>query len=72
MKYHIEVDSETCIACGACYSTDPTHFEGNAEGKSIVHGGETNGKSSGTFDDGLRDDAQRAADSCPVTAINLT
>ena len=71
MKYTVEVDREACIACGVCYSTDPTHFEGDAGGKSHVLGGATNGKSAGSFED-LREDAQRAADSCPVTAITLS
>jgi ferredoxin len=70
MKYSIEVDRDTCIACGVCYSTDPTHYESDSSGKSQVIGGTTNGTSVGTFKD-LKDDAQRAADSCPVSAITI-
>ena len=71
MKYTIEVDREACIACGVCYGTDPNHYEGDTEGKSRVSRGESNGKSTGSFEDDLKDDAQRAADSCPVTAITI-
>jgi ferredoxin len=71
MSYTVRVDREACIACSVCYSTDPRHFEGDAEGKSKVMGGTSNGESVGTFNDGLQDDAQRAADSCPVTAISI-
>ncbi len=71
MNYTIEVDREICIACGVCYGTDPTHFEGDSEGRSRVLGGEGDGKSTGSFGDGLRDDARRAADSCPVSAITV-
>jgi ferredoxin len=71
LKYIIEVDRQTCIACGVCYSTDATHFEGNENGKSQVIGGETNGKTNGIFNDELRNDAQRAVDSCPVSAITI-
>ena len=72
MEYKIEVDRETCIACGVCYGTDPTHYEGDSEAKSKVIGGKGNGKSVGSFGDGAKDDAQRAADSCPVSAITIT
>lgn len=71
MNYTIEVDRETCIACGVCYGTDPTHFEGDSEGRSRVLGGEGDSKSTGSFGDGLSDDARRAADSCPVSAITV-
>ena len=69
--YSIEVDRENCIACSVCYGTDPNHFEGDSEGKSKILNGSTNGVSTGTFDDGLIDDARRAESSCPVTAITV-
>jgi ferredoxin len=47
------------------------HFESDAEGKSLIIGGVINGKSTGSFTDELRDDAQRATDSCPVNAITI-
>ena len=71
MKYTITVDRDGCIACGMCYGTDPRHFVGDADGKSIVMGGTSNGSSKGTFDDGLIDDARRAESSCPVTVITV-
>lgn len=70
MKYTIEVDRDACIACGVCYATDPNHFESDSAGKSQIIGGTTNGTSVGSFED-LKEDAQRAADSCPVTAITI-
>jgi ferredoxin len=70
LKYTIEVDRDNCIACSVCYGTDPTHFESDASGKSQVIGGITNGTSVGAFEN-LKEDAQRAADSCPVTAITI-
>jgi ferredoxin len=70
VKYTIEVDRDTCIACGVCYGTDPAHYESDSSGKSQVIEGTTNGTSVGIFE-GLKDDAQRAADSCPVSAITL-
>ncbi len=72
MSYKIEVDRENCIACGVCYGTDPAHYEGDSEGKSKVIGGKSNGKSVGTFNDDAKTDAQRASDSCPVSAITVS
>ena len=69
MKYKIKVDRAICIACGVCYSTDPTHFESSDEGKSKVVGGTSNGDSLGSFDDDKIDDAKVAAAACPVSAI---
>ncbi len=70
MKYIIEIDRASCIACGVCYGTDPTHFEGDTDGKSRVLNGETTDDfSKGVFEDGLVDDAKRAESSCPVTVI---
>jgi len=41
MKYTIKVNREDCIACGACYGMDPTHFEPGNDLKSNVVGGTT-------------------------------
>lgn len=72
MKYKIEIDREKCIACGTCYSLDPVHFEPSENLKSKVVGGKTNEKSEGNFDDENIEEAQEAADSCPVNAIEVT
>ncbi|MCW4017727.1 MAG: ferredoxin [Candidatus Bathyarchaeota archaeon] len=72
MKYQIEVNREECISCGTCYTMDPDHFGSDSEEKSIVIGGTTNGKSTGTFDDDKKAEAQAAADSCPVSVITIT
>lgn len=72
MKYKIEIDREKCIACGTCYSLDPTHFEPDENRKSKVRGGITNKKSEGNFDDEKIEAAQEAEDSCPVSIIKVT
>jgi ferredoxin len=73
MKYKIEIDRMECIACGSCYSINPTHFESDEEGKSTVSGGETDANtSSGVFDDEEIENAREAEDSCPVAVITVT
>lgn len=73
MKYKIEIDRTGCIACGSCYSIDPSHFEPDDEGKSTVVGGETNDSgSSGVFEDEDIEDAREAEDSCPASIITVT
>ena len=72
MTYRIEIDREGCIACATCYTLDPIHYESDADGKSRVVGGTSNGKSTGTFDDSNLTDAEVAAESCPVSVIKVT
>ncbi len=73
MKYKIEIERGGCIACGSCYSVDPSHFEPDEEGKSTVIGGETDASgSSGVFDDDEIENARNAEDSCPVSIITVT
>ena len=73
MKYNIEIQRGGCIACGACYSTDPSHFEPDDEGKSTVIGGETDASvSSGVFDDEDIENTRIVEDSCPVSIITVT
>jgi ferredoxin len=73
VKYKIEIEREACIACGECYSIDPSHFEPDDEGKSTVIGGETDANvSSGVFDDEEIENARDAEDSCPVSIITVT
>ena len=72
MTYKIEVDRNGCIACANCYTVDPAHFEGDSEGKSRVIGGQSNGTSTGTFDDPKIAEAQAAESSCPVNVIKVT
>ncbi|MGA3060829.1 MAG: ferredoxin [Candidatus Bathyarchaeia archaeon] len=72
MKFRIEVDREGCIACATCYTLDPAHFEADAEGKSKVIGGTSNGKSEGIFDENNVKDAQEAELSCPVSVIKVS
>jgi len=73
VKYKIEIERGGCIACGACYSVDPYHFEPDEEGKSTVIGGETDANaSSGVFDDDEIEKAREAEDSCPVSIITVT
>ena len=73
LKYKIEIEREGCIACGSCYSIDPSHFEPDDEGKSTVIGGDTDSSgSSGVFDDDEIDNVRSAEDSCPVSIILVT
>ena len=72
MTYKIEIDRDGCIACASCYTIDPVHFESDAEGKSKVVGGKSNGRSTGNFDDSKIADAQAAESSCPVSVIKVT
>jgi ferredoxin len=71
LKYVIEIDRDGCIACATCYTIDSTHFESDAEGKSKVVGGQSNGKSTGSFEDKSIDEAQVAESSCPVSVIKV-
>jgi ferredoxin len=59
LTYKIEIDRDNCIACATCYTIDPTHFESDAEGKSKVVGGTSNGRSTGSFDDSKIADARQ-------------
>ena len=73
MKYKIEIERGGCIACGTCYTIDPSHFESDEEGKSTVIGGETDASgSSGVFNDEEIENARNAEDSCPVSVITVT
>jgi ferredoxin len=73
VKFKIEIERSGCIACGACYNTDPSHFETDDEGKSTVVGGETDDQgSSGVFEDEEIENAKSAEDSCPVSIITVT
>ncbi len=73
MKYKIEIERGGCIACGTCYTIDPSHFEPDDEGKSTVSGGETDANaSSGVLDDEEIENAREAEDSCPVSVITVT
>lgn len=71
-QYKIEIDRTLCIACGACYSSDPIHFEPDETIKSTVVGGKTDEDlSSGTFEDEQIEEAKDAQDSCPASAITV-
>ena len=72
MGYHIEINREECIACGACYALDPDHFESDTEGKSKVIGGISNGKSTGSFNDDKMNITQDAESACPVSVIKVS
>lgn len=73
VKYKLEVDRTLCIACGACYSSDPVHFEPDQTRKSTVVDGKTDDNLSiGTFEDDAIEEVREVQDSCPVSAINTT
>ena len=72
VKYKIQIDRTICIACGTCYSLNPTHFEpGREEKSSVIGGGTDENSSSGTFDDEEIESAKQAEDSCPASAITV-
>jgi len=71
LKYKVEIDRNGCIVCATCYTIDPSHFESDPYGKSKVVGGVSNGKSTGTFNDSDNENAQTAANSCPVSVITV-
>ena len=73
VEYKIEVDRTLCIACGACYSSDPVHFEPDQTRKSTVVAGKTDDDlSAGTFEDEAIEKVREVQDSCPASAINVT
>lgn len=73
LNYKIEIARENCIACGSCYSLNPSHFEPDDEGKSTVIGGRTDDlRSVGEFDDTEIESATDAQDACPVSIITIT
>ncbi len=57
----IEVDSESCIGCGACVAMDPEHFEFNNDGYSTVKSNENINIET----------VQNIIESCPVGIISL-
>ena len=73
IEFKIDIERGGCIACGACYSTDPAHFEPDDNGKSKVVGGETDDSGSfGKFNDDEFENAKTAEDNCPVGIIIVT
>ncbi len=56
----IEVNTEGCIGCGACFQIDPEHFAPNEEGYSHV----INEENTET------ENVQNAIESCPVGVIS--
>ncbi|CUO36157.1 ferredoxin [Clostridium sp. NSJ-49] len=57
------VDQETCIGCGMCPSICPEVFDMNDDGKAHTIVDEVPA--------GKEDEAQDAANSCPVSAISV-
>lgn len=60
----ITVEDDVCIGCGACVSAAPECFELNDQGKSKV-------KSECSEKCDCIDKAKKAADECPVDAIDI-
>ena len=61
MAYKVEIDTDTCIGCGACTATCPDNFE--------MDGDKAKVKSAVLKDIGC---SQEAADGCPVSCIKVT
>ncbi len=62
-KWKVWVDREMCIGCGVCASICPDVFEIDDEGKSYAK--------IELIDENLYDCAKEAAESCPVSCINI-
>ena len=72
LRYRIEIERGGCIACGACYGIDPSHFEPDDGGKSTVIGGITDSIGSmGIFEDDEIENSKSAEDSCPLSIITV-
>ncbi len=69
--FQIEVDRDTCIACGICYNTDTIHFEADRQNQSAVTGGKGYVLSLGKFDDDYISEARAVMNQCPVGAIKI-
>jgi ferredoxin len=73
VRYKIEIELGGCIACGACYGIDPSHFEPDDEGKSTVFDGKIDSYGSmGIFEDDEIENSKLAEDSCPASIITVT
>jgi ferredoxin len=68
----VNIDREDCIECGLCASTCPDVFViASGEKASIVETYRTIGPGKGEIRDDLTSCAKEAADSCPVSVINI-
>lgn len=76
MSYKVAVDRDLCIACGVASTVCPQVFVlGDDNGKNRLleeYSEKTSGVSSiGRITEELYDCVRKAADSCPVQAINV-
>jgi ferredoxin len=74
MTVIIEIDEDECTQCGLCYNDEcPDVFVEGEDGTSqIVEQYRDGSAARGKAPDGLFDCVNKAADSCPVTAIIIS
>lgn len=73
MTAKVEVDEDTCTACGLCYNDEcPEVFEEGEDGISSIKEKYRKGdRSKGEVPDEEKACAEQAADACPVSAITV-
>lgn len=70
----VTIDREQCISCESCWTICPEFYEQNSvdSWSQVVEKYRVAGDpATGEAPDDLRDKVQEAADSCPVTIINV-
>lgn len=71
-KYQLKLDKEACQSNFVCTAVDPTHFDEAEDGKAELINGEAKGNvQTLNVEESEKGKAQRAADGCPVQAIEL-
>ena len=72
MSVSVEIDQDTCIACGICYDTCPDVYESDEDGNSrLVDDYRADDERTGEVPDELKDCAVEGSESCPVDAITV-
>ena len=72
--FKVKINPDTCIGCGVCVSMAPDIFEMGEEGKSVLVEKWRSAESpyeGEVTDEGLKDSAKMAADSCPTSSITI-
>ena len=68
---HIVVDLKKCQDHGQCVFSAPAVFALDADGKLAFRAVAADSYTSAQLDESLRDDAEEAADICPLQAITV-
>lgn len=70
-KFKIVYDRDTCIGAAACAAVDPERFEMNTDGKADLLKGKEDKPGLWTLEVDDIDEAEEAANACPVDAIKI-